>query len=193
MKALLAAAATALAIVATPAAAVIIDFEDQVDNSIVAGALVYPDATFTSSTGSFAINGANVGKDICTVTDDFTCSGTLFVAFNSAVNALSFQSVGDDLVSTLFIKVFHASGTTDTTSFSDGILTSLETHDLSAFTGVTGLEIFSDDPSGLAYDNFRFTPADARIPEPATWAMLIVGFGLVGAAARRSTSALANA
>jgi hypothetical protein len=29
------------------------------------------------------------------------------------------------------------------------------------------------------------------IPEPATWAMLIIGFGLVGATARRRTSALA--
>jgi len=32
----------------------------------------------------------------------------------------------------------------------------------------------------------------AAIPEPATWAMLIVGFGLVGAAARRRTASVAN-
>jgi hypothetical protein len=27
---------------------------------------------------------------------------------------------------------------------------------------------------------------DARVPEPATWAMMIAGFGLAGAAVRRS-------
>ncbi len=29
------------------------------------------------------------------------------------------------------------------------------------------------------------TPVPGGVPEPATWAMLILGFGLVGAAARR--------
>jgi hypothetical protein len=39
---------------------------------------------------------------------------------------------------------------------------------------------------GVAFDNFNpGTGPDAPIPEPASWAMLIAGFGLVGAAARR--------
>lgn len=33
--------------------------------------------------------------------------------------------------------------------------------------------------------NFRFTTALAAVPEPASWAMLITGFGLVGGAMRR--------
>jgi hypothetical protein len=37
--------------------------------------------------------------------------------------------------------------------------------------------------------DFRF--GDAAIPEPATWAMMILGFGLVGAAARRRTAIVA--
>ncbi len=44
------------------------------------------------------------------------------------------------------------------------------------------------------YDmNFRITtsPVSEAVPEPATWAMLIMGFGLVGSALRRRTVATA--
>jgi hypothetical protein len=45
--------------------------------------------------------------------------------------------------------------------------------------------IFPD--ANLGYDTFRFGPSDAPAgaPEPATWAMLLAGFGMVGAIARR--------
>jgi hypothetical protein len=35
----------------------------------------------------------------------------------------------------------------------------------------------------------RFTPATANVPEPASWAMLIAGFGLVGAVQRKRRTA----
>jgi hypothetical protein len=40
---------------------------------------------------------------------------------------------------------------------------------------------FSSDVDSLEADNVRFT---AAVPEPATWAMMLVGFGMVGATAR---------
>lgn len=42
------------------------------------------------------------------------------------------------------------------------------------------------DQAGLPDNLERFGPQIAAVPEPATWAMMIAGFGLVGAAARRS-------
>ena len=37
--------------------------------------------------------------------------------------------------------------------------------------------------------DFTFLPDGSAVPEPATWAMMIVGFGLTGAAVRRRKSA----
>ena len=45
-----------------------------------------------------------------------------------------------------------------------------------------------NDPSYNTLDNVAVT---ASVPEPAAWALMIVGFGLVGAAARRRGLALA--
>ena len=51
----------------------------------------------------------------------------------------------------------------------------------------------ADDALGI--DDFVFTPTLATVPEPATWAMMICGFGLAGSALRRrmaSPAAIAN-
>jgi hypothetical protein len=51
-----------------------------------------------------------------------------------------------------------------------------------------GVEISNDnDPSGLRYYGFSYTASAA--PEASTWAMLLVGFAGLGAAARRSRNA----
>jgi hypothetical protein len=55
------------------------------------------------------------------------------------------------------------------------------------FTGGPGTNV------GLieVIDNITFDVADAVVPEPATWAMMILGFGGVGATMRRRRSAFA--
>ena len=44
-------------------------------------------------------------------------------------------------------------------------------------------DIFPD--ANLGYDSFRFQMAQAGVPEPATWALMIAGFGLMGQVVRR--------
>lgn len=60
---------------------------------------------------------------------------------------------------------------------------------------IAGITIRSVDQFGLGYNDFRLalpgvtTSPGPAVPEPASWAMLVAGFGLVGAAARRRTAA----
>jgi hypothetical protein len=71
----------------------------------------------------------------------------------------------------------------------------------SSFFGYTGVafdQVVITGGSGryFGFDNVAFGDAASTtpgIPEPATWAMLIAGFGLVGSAARRRRVALASA
>lgn len=45
----------------------------------------------------------------------------------------------------------------------------------------------SSTQNSAEVDNVRFSSVSAPVPEPATWAMMLVGFGLVGGALRRRT------
>ena len=57
-----------------------------------------------------------------------------------------------------------------------------------AFTSFTihGLIPPAQGGASTVFDNLRFgSAATAAVPEPATWAMMIVGFGMVGAGMRR--------
>jgi hypothetical protein len=55
---------------------------------------------------------------------------------------------------------------------------------IKAAGALTGLQVFTQGPVN--------TPA-AAVPETATWAMMISGFGLIGGAMRRHKSAIAKA
>lgn len=52
----------------------------------------------------------------------------------------------------------------------------------------SNLKFVEFDASGFrnrsAYDNFDVADASGAVPEPATWAMMLLGFGMVGGAAR---------
>ncbi len=85
--------------------------------------------------------------------------------------------------------------------FLDVTLTTLNAGNLSFSHNYTNFVLAAGDKVGIAinYDgvyyndstglNFTVTSAAGAVPEASTWAMLIAGFGLTGAAMRRRRSA----
>ena len=59
-----------------------------------------------------------------------------------------------------------------------------------SLAGIQSVRISSNSGT-VGFDNFEFGDLTAVVPEPASWAMMIAGFGLAGAAARRRRPALA--
>jgi len=183
-KILLASAAAAAMTVAAPAFATTIDFSG-LPIGVYNGAIVTPEATFTSSTGEFYVGAAGLDHEICPLTSAFNCEASVDVAFTSAVDNLTFDTSGYDGTSTLFVSGIASSGAFST-SFSNGGAYTYAVS-LSGYSGITSLSLSTDDGAGIAYDHFTFDGSGA-VPEPATWAMMITGFGLVGGAMRRRST-----
>ena len=57
--------------------------------------------------------------------------------------------------------------------------------------GFSGANSFNGRSANWAFDVLNVERASSFVPEPASWAMLIAGFGLTGAAMRRRRSAVA--
>ncbi len=81
---------------------------------------------------------------------------------------------GDFLVDTAATQNFNFFGVTSDTAFT-------------SFTLSAGAIAPAGTSPSIVFDNIRFGSANvsAAVPEPATWAMMLVGFGMVGAAVRR--------
>jgi hypothetical protein len=114
----------------------------------------------------------------------------------------SFQATLDALTTSTTVGVFaltNANGSTNV--FASGFLGTLGA--TRTFSGTFGLDAgevigvgvnnggnFAGDSTGL---RFTVTQNVAAVPEPASWAMMIGGFALAGAAARRRTTRITSA
>jgi len=187
------AAASALAL-AAPASATVINFDDLGNGAIVAGH--YAEATFSSAGGSAvttaqSVNyGTSAPNFICSGNSrgSITCTDAIYVDFTNPVSGLSFLAVGDDASGHQGdVKVFGGASLLGTVGmFTDGILHGAPLFvDLSAFSGITRIEIYTTDPAGLGYDDFTFNVGGGSVPEPGVWALMICGFGFAGSALRR--------
>ena len=181
--------------VAAPAGAVTIDFED-----VPAGTL-FPtpyqrDGVTISAQESLLVTDIGTGNAICGAVNG-SCAGGIAFDFARGARLLSFTLSGDTNPTTQFI--FEAAATIlfegepveillQGIIFADGDPLNEQ---LQAFTSplmtITSLGVFSLDSSAFVLDNISFTPGDiaAVVPEPASWAMMIGGFGAAGAAMRR--------
>ena len=183
MKSFAKAFGAALLLAWTPAdASTTIDFE-----SVATGPQTTPLnidlASFTTSGSGLVVYdfGKATGNEVCgTVTGRF-CDGNVDISFSSPINDLTF--LYDDLTNnspTLAVVLSYFGGGSDAFfldhSAPSGIV------DLSGYNNIVGARISSS--TYTVYDNFSFDAA-AAVPEPATWAMMLLGFGGVGLALRR--------
>lgn len=112
---------------------------------------------------------SNIGETIDDVTVDGFNQGPLVV------------STGTDLFGTGFPLPFNAPWTTHTISFT---ATDAGTFKVDFNSG-------SADGIGPLLDNVSVDVTGGGVPEPASWALMITGFGLAGAALRRHRTAVA--
>ena len=105
-------------------------------------------------------------------------SGLNFVAPNTAVHAGSQFGISSTNGNTAAFRA-QVSGLLGGLSIGAGDTFGLRW----TLVDIDGPGVTSDD--GLAIDDFRLTATVAPVPEPASWAMMVGGFGLIGGALRR--------
>jgi len=191
------AAGAALLAGASAAQAAVVDF-----NALPDGDAPNPyssnGATFATAGGFNVIANAFGSPSLCpsvASNNPANCSLGLEVTFANPVAALSFTFAGNNQTGIGAdigdVQVFSGAtllGTTDVLVVDNNAFT-FDLVSLGAYNNVTRLFITSTDFGGVLYDDFTWQRAAPGVPEPATWAMLILGFGFVGGVLRRRTSA----
>jgi hypothetical protein len=121
--------------------------------------------------------------------------------FLRAIDGSAFQLISFD-ISKATLSPFYNTGTFTVRGFLDGNLIGTIAGPLSLFTTFAGFESNVDnvifDGSGnltgaFQLDNIVLGPAAVTaVPEPGTWAMMLLGFGMTGLLARRTAQSPAG-
>jgi hypothetical protein len=119
-----------------------------------------------------------------------TFNGPVAVLFDVDLAGVGFDAGFFDGVGSTGITAFARDGTLlgTITNLGTGIeFLGLVTADGSERIAGVFLDLVGTEPAGFAIDSLRFGRRGQvnPIPEPATWALMIAGFGLAGAAVRR--------
>lgn len=154
-------------------------------------------ATFTmaGATSQFEISayaafmpggwGTSGPKILCPYTSANYCGGDFNVTFAGPVDNLQFLFTGDDSTAALSVDVLLKGISLGTISVNgDGNPSTAQLVDLSSFGAIDEIMVTggSGDPSGFGYDDFSYT----FLPEPSTWALMLLGFGAIGVSMRRN-------
>ncbi len=145
---------------------------------------------------SFSQSGANFSptpSDILTFTDDRICGESfkggcqgLTVQFDAPVTDFQVTAYDDfSMIPGSFLLLRGGAYYFNAPLIGDGNPLTPEFYDFSGYGAFDSVTFFT----AQRFDDFSFTTAG--VPEPASWAMLMAGFGLVGAIARRRKRATA--
>lgn len=110
----------------------------------------------------------------------------LSILFDSLADSLTFTMGSSNAGSTVNVNSFAANGTL-LGSTQITMLNGYNIYNLSGLGNFKGLSFFdNNDPSGVRFMNLSYNSVVGNgVPEPAAWAMMLAGFGLVGGAVRR--------
>lgn len=112
-------------------------------------------------------------------------SGNIFLTGNAAIDYIEFGLTGNGSGTVDFI----ITGSDGTTSFLNQLIGSGNTHYAFSTTGnstITNVRFVADSPLQLTLlKQVRIDPTVGAVPEPATWAMMLIGFGAIGVSLRR--------
>ncbi|HEX3366887.1 PEPxxWA-CTERM sorting domain-containing protein [Phenylobacterium sp.] len=137
---------------------------------------------------TYDIAGNHHDCSVCATDDEYE-AGFLFSNIGETINDVTLDgqdvgpiviSTGIDLFGTGFPLPFNDPWTTHTVSFTATDAGTIKAH----------FRSFSTDGVGPLLDNVS-VDVTGGVPEPASWALMIAGFGLAGAALRRRRSAVA--
>jgi hypothetical protein len=113
-------------------------------------------------------------------------SAPLSVLLGSLANSFTFTMGSASPPSTVSVRAFAANGSL-TGSTTINTLSGYNIYALSGLGNFAGLTFYNiTDDAGVRFQNMSYNSvAVGAIPEPATWMMMLAGFGAVGFAARR--------
>jgi len=183
-------AATAL-LAASAGSATVVNF-DGVPNGTVANPYSQAGATFSSAGFNYVQFGTLCSS--ASASNSANCPYPLQVDFDGFASGISFTfwanntlTIGADIGDVQIFRGATLLGTVDI-SVKDGspYLDSRDLVSLTGYTDVTRMILSTTDFGGIGYDDFTFTLSETpSAPEPATWAMMLFGFGLIGSTVRR--------
>jgi hypothetical protein len=201
--AVLAVSASALAFSTPAMAAEVLDFEGIASGTPVgnyyAPNYVFSPATLalvdadSGGTGNFANEPSpntvmfflDANNAILNAVNGFTTGFSFFYTSSTAatINVYDGLNATGNILASLDLVAQHTSNCTGDPSgtFCNWSAIGVE------FAGTAYSIDFGGTANQTAYDNITFgsaTPGNGAVPEPATWAMLLLGFGLVGGALR---------
>jgi hypothetical protein len=168
--------------------ALMLGFGSQAFAALVTGTLSLNGVdTFTATSISFA-NPANIGADSGSLALLGTCTGCVTMSnFNSAsTNFLVYSATNAGITTTLTL---NSAVFTETPNLIGGFnldIAGTGTITETGFQNTSGaFELTTQSSSGAALFTFSSTTVASNVPEPSTWAMMILGFMGVGFMAYR--------